>query len=143
MKNVFCTLKKLSIALITISLFSLTYVFGQQQKQYKMEENTFYNGEEALYRIEKMSNNDVILKSLSGKRLILFQPKVTADKSKYYEVHFLTNNTKAEIKNIEPLQLGAFVAEAKLIVKGELNPEAAKKFVTENKEPYSKPSTAK
>ncbi len=136
------TLKKASFIILTVALFSLTQVYGQQKK-YELKDNVFYTNGKAQYSLEEMNSTrmkgekDVILKNVKGERLILFEVKETASKTKYFEVHFLTNNTTAEWKIADLTSLGQTVADSQLVIDGDINVDAAKKFVTANASKFS------
>jgi hypothetical protein len=138
MQNVF---SKLSIALLILLFSSSAF---SQEKKYEMKENVFYVDGKAMFTLDEFSSNrsaelkDVILKGMDGKRIILFEYRETTDKTPYYELRFLANNTKAEIQFADITSLGKLVVDSELLKDGKLDVEAERKFVTENGDKFSK-----
>lgn len=143
MSTIFTFFKNLSFVCITICFLGISQAFGQQK--YELKENTFFADGKAQFTLTEMDNSkgtkDVILKNLQGQRVILFETKEAADGSSYYELHFLTNNSVAEISKTDLTAIGKIVVEAQLLTDGKLNLDAERKFMAANEAKFSKPST--
>ena len=148
MQTIVNTLKKSSFIFLAVVLLGLTHIYAQQKK-YELKDNSFYTNGKAQFTIEEMNSSimkgekDVILKNVKGQRLILFELRENAAKTKYFEVHFLTNNTTAEWKLADLTSLGQTVAESQLVVDGDVNNDAAKKFVAANTNKFSNTTKSK
>ena len=144
MQTIVNTIKKASFIILAVTLFGLSHVYGQQ-KTYELKDNMFYTDGKAQFTLEEMNSirikgeNDVILKNTKGERIILFEIRENASKTKYFEVHFLTNNLIAEWQVADLTSLGRLVAESQLVNEGVINADAEQKFVTENANKFSSP----
>lgn len=142
-----------SISLACLFLIGAVSLNAQKAKKgYAFDDDILSKDGVALFKLTKSKSNmhlgynDVTISSLDGERLIFCQviefadPAVTTTgKSQYYEMTFLDNGGKTEVRwYMKMKNFAEMLADNNLIKDGELDSDAVQQFILINGAKYSK-----